>query len=90
VADVSQHIASTGPNLDILQDFLEQGASVHLRNHEGHTPLFLAAHAGLEKHVVLLRNAGAHLTPEEMKEAEAEMQAGNKKDCWVIAIKEDS
>jgi len=83
------HLAATGPNVDILRDFLEQGASVHLRNHEGHTPLFLAAAAGLKDHVVLLRNAGAHLHPDELKTADLEMKAeGNE--CWTIACQSDT
>ena len=49
---------------------MTQGASVHLRNREGHTPLFLAAagNAGVEA-VQLLRDAGAHLHESELSEA---------------------
>ena len=64
-----QHLAATGPNIDILRDFLAQGASVHLRNRSGNTPLFLAASAGLRDHVEVLREAGAHLHTDEMATA---------------------
>ena len=66
---VLQHLAATGPSLDILKDFLSQGASVHLRNRSGNTPLFLAAAAGLKDHVEVLRDAGAHLHTDEMAAA---------------------
>ena len=39
---------------------------MHLRNHDGHTPLYLAADAGLEDNVKLLRESGAHLHAEEL------------------------
>jgi 60kDa lysophospholipase len=48
---------------------------VHLRNREGHTPLYLAAHAGLVDHVGLLREAGAHLHSDEV--AGAKLHAHN-------------
>ncbi|CAI6298309.1 unnamed protein product [Periconia digitata] len=60
------HLAATGPNVEILHDFLSQGASVHLRNRSGHTPLFLAAAAGKADHVKVLKGAGAHLHSDEM------------------------
>lgn len=66
---VRQHLAARGPDLEILRDFLSQGASVHLRNREGHTPLFLAAHAGQRDHVKLLMEAGAHLHSDELADA---------------------
>jgi lysophospholipase len=52
-----------------LRDFLEQGASVHLRNRSGNTPLYLAAAAGLKDHVEILKGAGAHLHSDEMADA---------------------
>ncbi|CCX34481.1 asparaginase-domain-containing protein [Pyronema domesticum] len=63
------HLAAMGPNIDILRDFLGQGASVHIRNREGHTPMFLAAEAGREEHVKLLKKSGAHLHAEEKEMA---------------------
>ncbi|KAI9830023.1 MAG: hypothetical protein M1819_005853 [Sarea resinae] len=63
------HLASTSPSLSILHDFLSQGASVHLRNGNGHTPLFLAAAAGRAENVKLLRHSGAHLHAEEVEMA---------------------
>ncbi|KAI9852483.1 MAG: hypothetical protein M1838_000577 [Thelocarpon superellum] len=59
------HHAATGPNLDILRHFLSQGASVHLRNRAGRTPLFLAASSGRHENVLLLRDSGAHLHASE-------------------------
>jgi 60kDa lysophospholipase len=61
-----------------LREFLSQGASVHLRNREGHTPLFMAANAGLADHVGLLREAGAHLHTDEV--AAARLHAANAND----------
>ncbi|KAL8962171.1 MAG: hypothetical protein Q9193_001388 [Seirophora villosa] len=63
------HIAATGPELRILEMFLVNGASVHLRNKAGRTPLFLAANAGLKEHVRLLRASGAHLHAGEAEAA---------------------
>lgn len=40
-----------------------------MRNKTGRTPLFLAAHAGLENHVLLLRESGAHLHADELSAA---------------------
>ncbi|KAF8461283.1 hypothetical protein BDZ91DRAFT_798256 [Kalaharituber pfeilii] len=59
------HITAISPSVDILHEFLCEGASVHLWNNDGHTPLYLAADAGMEENVNLLRNAGAHLHAEE-------------------------
>ncbi|KAF8544695.1 asparaginase-domain-containing protein [Trichophaea hybrida] len=59
------HLASTCHNIEILRDFLSQGASVHIRNREGRTPLFLAAEAGRIENVKLLKKSGAHLYADE-------------------------
>ena len=64
-ADSPQHLAAAGPNIEILREFLEQGASVHLRNRSGNTPLFMAAAAGLTDQVGILKAAGAHLHSDE-------------------------
>ena len=53
---------------------LTHGASVHLRNKTGRTPLFLAAHAGLLDHVILLRASGAHLHADEIDAANLHAQ----------------
>lgn len=50
----------------ILKELLRQGASVHVRNRAAHTPLFLAASAGLEARVKVLRASGALLHVEEL------------------------
>lgn len=64
-----QHTAATGPDLEILKALLLKGASVHLRNKRGRTPLFLAAESGLAEHVSLLRDSGAHLHADELGDA---------------------
>ncbi|KAJ5908454.1 hypothetical protein N7495_001136 [Penicillium taxi] len=64
------HVAATSPNIAILHLLLSHGGSVHLRNRNGRTPLFLAANAGLSDHVLLLRRSGAHLHSDERTAAE--------------------
>ncbi|KEF54555.1 L-asparaginase [Exophiala aquamarina CBS 119918] len=77
------HLAATGPSLAVLRYLLSLGASVHLRNHtgSGRTPLFLAANAGLLPHVMLLRQAGAHLHAEELETAR--LHAGQRPEIWL-------
>jgi len=82
-----QHLAATGPNIEILRDFLSQGASVHLRNREGHTALYLAAQALLEDHVKLLRDAGAHLHSDELPTAKRQAEVVG---VWKLAVGEDA
>jgi lysophospholipase len=78
-ADIcSQHLAAAGPNIEILRDFLAQGASVHLRNRSGHTPLYMAAAAGLRQNVEVLLEAGAHLHTDET--AAAKLHASTEGD----------
>jgi 60kDa lysophospholipase len=77
-----QHLAATGPNIEILRDFLGQGASVHLRNRSGNTPLFLAAAAGLRDHVEVLREAGAHLHSDEMAAARLHAESDGDASIW--------
>jgi lysophospholipase len=83
----SQHLAATSPNVEILRDFLAQGASVHLRNRAGNTPLFLSASAGLKDHVQTLVDAGAHLHSDEVSAAKlhASEDDGNAA-VWKLAI----
>ncbi|KAH7551022.1 hypothetical protein BM1_10395 [Bipolaris maydis] len=71
------HLAATSPNVEILRDFLAQGASVHLRNRSGNTPLFLAAAAGLADHVQTLIDAGAHLHSDEVSTAKLYASEGD-------------
>lgn len=78
-----QHLAATGPNLEILREFLTHGASVHLRNRAGRTPLFLAARAGLKENVLLLRQSGAHLHSSEL--GRAWMQSTTNSNIWGAA-----
>jgi 60kDa lysophospholipase len=72
-----QHLAASGPNVEILREFLEQGASVHLRNRSGNTPLFVAAAAGLKDHVGILKAAGAHLHSDELGAAKMHAAEGD-------------
>ena len=62
---------------------LSQGASVHLRNKVGRTPLFVAAQWGLSDNVALLRGAGAHLHAEEI--ATARLLAPKNPSAWEAA-----
>jgi lysophospholipase len=68
--------------VEILREFLSQGASVHLRNREAKTPLFLAANAGLSEQVRLLREAGAHLHSDELAAAKSAAKSSGKEDVW--------
>ncbi len=79
------HLAATGPSLEILRYFLSLGASVHIRNFtgSGRTPMFLAANAGLVPHVLLLRQAGAHLHTEELETAG--LHAQQRPEAWALA-----
>lgn len=80
---LSQHIAAISPSVSILRYFLLCGASVHLRNRNSRTPLFMAANAGLSEHVLLLRKSGAHLHADERQVAE--MQARRRPGIWALA-----
>jgi lysophospholipase len=78
-------LAATGPNVDILSEFLSEGASVHLRSRTGRTPLFLAARAGLKPHVALLREAGAHLHTDELATAKVFALSADNAEVWKLA-----
>lgn len=83
----TQHLAATSPNVEILRDFLAQGASVHLRNRSAHTPLYLAAAAGLHDHVQMLKDAGAHLHSDEVSAAKLHASEGDGTDAvWALVI----
>ncbi|KAL8999032.1 MAG: hypothetical protein Q9169_002030 [Polycauliona sp. 2 TL-2023] len=77
------HVAATSPSEEILGMLLVNGASVHLRNKTGRTPLFLAAHAKLAKHVELLRASGAHLHAGELAAARLHGRDGDR--IWAMA-----
>ncbi|KAL4779937.1 asparaginase-domain-containing protein [Aspergillus varians] len=77
------HLAATSPSVNILRFLLLQGGSVHLRNGNGRTPLFLAANAGLSEHVVLLRKSGAHLHSDER--TAAQLLARRRPGSWGLA-----
>ena len=71
--------------MDILREFLSEGASVHLRSRSGRTPLFLAANAGLKTHIEVLREAGAHLHSNEMTTAKLLAQSTENVEVWRLA-----
>ena len=71
--------------MEILREFLSEGASIHLRSRAGHTPLFLAANAGLTSHVKLLREAGAHMHSNEIGAAKVFAQSAEDSDVWRLA-----
>ncbi|KAL4977108.1 asparaginase-domain-containing protein [Aspergillus desertorum] len=77
------HLAATSPSIDILRFLLLHGGSVHLRNRNGRTPLFLAANAGLSEHVLLLRKSGAHLHSDER--TAAQLLARRRPGIWGLA-----
>ncbi|KAI9767005.1 MAG: hypothetical protein M1840_005964 [Geoglossum simile] len=84
------HLAATGPNIEILREFLLQGASVHLRNRDGRTPLFLAAKVGNVENASLLRKSGAHLHAIELRVAgvlrkREEEETGQISEVWELA-----
>jgi len=85
LTQILQHLAATGPNVDVLKEMLNLGASVHLRNRNGRTPLFVAAHAGLPHHVEALREAGAHLHSDELATAKIFSKSDPHPDVWTLA-----
>lgn len=66
MGDTLLHIAAASLNLEIVHELLLRGASVHIRNHAGHTPLYIAADAGRKDHVLALLEAGGHLHAQEV------------------------
>lgn len=81
--DYQQHHAAIERNLEVLRELLSHGASVHLRNRSGRTPLFLAASTGLKDNVMLLRQSGAHLHASEL--GRAWMHWSSNPDIWEAA-----
>ncbi|KAL2811240.1 asparaginase-domain-containing protein [Aspergillus granulosus] len=77
------HLAATSPSISILEFVLLQGGSVHIRNRNGRTPLFLAANAGFSEHVLLLRKSGAHLHSDER--TAAQLLARRRPGIWGLA-----
>ncbi|KAH8914941.1 asparaginase-domain-containing protein [Atractiella rhizophila] len=68
------HIASSAGILSNVTLLLESSASVHLRDKNGHTPLFLAATLGHEDVVKALVKAGAHLGDGEISRGEVGLE----------------
>ncbi|KAG9294764.1 hypothetical protein G9A89_008243 [Geosiphon pyriformis] len=59
------HIACNSGHYRIAKFLLERGASVHVRDRFGHTPLFEAARNKNRNIIELLRSAGAHFNDSE-------------------------
>ena len=56
---------------------------MHLRNNTGQTPLFLSADAGLNGHISLFRQSGAHLHADEL--GIAKVRAQRSPEVWRMA-----
>lgn len=88
---LQQHLAAAN-NVSILHLFLSNGGSVHLRNRAGHTPLYIAASAGSEENVRLLRQSGGHLHADEIHVAQlhAQKAEGSRNEhaskVWTLAL----
>lgn len=61
------HLAAVSGRTEIMTELLNRGASVHARNKANNSPLFVAVKSGMEECARLLRQAGAHLSAEEME-----------------------
>ncbi|CEH13407.1 Asparaginase [Ceraceosorus bombacis] len=59
------HVAAARGHTSSMSVLLHAGASVHLRDSAGHSPLFLAARCGHVDAVRLLKQAGAHFKNDE-------------------------
>lgn len=59
------HLAAVSSAPEILRELLLRGASVHARNIANNTSLFLAEKIGNSECLKILREAGAHIWPEE-------------------------
>ncbi|KAI0376541.1 asparaginase-domain-containing protein [Hypomontagnella monticulosa] len=65
MGNTAVHLAAVGPDVAVLQDLLERGASVHARNRANNTALYLAERTGNTEGARLLTEAGALLWEEE-------------------------
>ncbi|KAI8372952.1 asparaginase-domain-containing protein [Radiomyces spectabilis] len=63
---VPLHVACKGGHVRIVEFLLLNGASIHVRDHTGHTPLFDAIVEKRSEIVDMLISAGAHLAETEM------------------------
>ncbi|KAI1768694.1 asparaginase-domain-containing protein [Hypoxylon sp. FL1150] len=59
MGNTAVHLAAVGPEVKVLKELLERGASVHARNRANNTALFLAHKRGNTECVSLLQKAGA-------------------------------
>ncbi|KAE9364152.1 lysophospholipase-like protein [Stipitochalara longipes BDJ] len=67
VSPANQRAGTFGTDGEVLRELLQRGASVHVRNNAGNSPLFLAKKVGNENAVRMLEEAGAHLHVEEVE-----------------------
>ncbi|CEG68248.1 Putative L-asparaginase [Rhizopus microsporus] len=65
---VPLHVACRGGYYKIVEYLLLHGASIHVRDRSGHTPLFDAVIEGHADVVKILREAGAHLAESEIND----------------------
>jgi lysophospholipase len=68
VGNTALHMAAVGRSERVLRELLMRGASVHVLNKAGNTPLGLAKQCGHQGHVELLMESGALLNVEEVEE----------------------
>ena len=61
------HLAAVSGNVAIMRELLQRGASVHERNRADNSPLLLATLCGKDDCASLLKQAGAHLSAEEVE-----------------------
>ncbi|KAI9250476.1 asparaginase-domain-containing protein [Phascolomyces articulosus] len=62
------HVASREGHTEIIEFLLLHGASIHIRDRLGHTPLFVAVAEKRANVVTILRAAGAHLAETERRD----------------------
>lgn len=65
--NTAAHLAAISGSEPIMRELLERGASVHERNRADNSPLFLATLCGKHDCAALLKQAGAHLSAQELE-----------------------
>ncbi|XP_076045887.1 uncharacterized protein LOC143028133 isoform X2 [Oratosquilla oratoria] len=65
------HIACVEGHMDVVEWLLHRGASVHVKDRRGHTPLWAAIENDRHKVIDILVQTGAHLTESPTRIGEA-------------------